>query len=152
MKSVNVFAIKRSDKSLVQSGDDAVSHLVSAMFDFLELVESRLHAGGILENVMQQACALVRFCDTSENMRKNLLSRGMRRMNVGLREAGHIRHRTGAGAGQKTISWPFYSVKPCSHLTSSRSAPRKRARIDRTTQRVRTKIAISSTTTMPADQ
>ena len=55
---MDVFAIERSDKRLVQCGDDAMCHLIPAMLDLLQLVESRLHIGRVLENVVQQTCAL----------------------------------------------------------------------------------------------
>ena len=55
---MDVLAVKGGDKRLVEPGNDGMGHIVTPVLDFLQLVEPRLHAGGVLEDVMEEASAL----------------------------------------------------------------------------------------------
>ena len=55
---MDILAIKRGNKGLVERSYDPMGHIVAAMLDFLQFLQARLHLSGVLEYVVQKPGAL----------------------------------------------------------------------------------------------
>ena len=51
---MNVLAVKRGDKCLIQGGDNSVGHFVATMLDGLQLRQTIGHVGGVFQDVLQE--------------------------------------------------------------------------------------------------
>ena len=54
-QAVNVFAIERSDKGLIEFGQDIVGHLVAEMLNVFEFLDAGLYVFEIIQSLLKEA-------------------------------------------------------------------------------------------------